>query len=71
MLFLSFIPELLTNSDVAKILIPLFLAILFLQSGLDKIIDWKGNLTWLKGHLSNLHLKILSRSCWEQSQYSK
>lgn len=30
----------------------LFLAITFLQSGLDKILDFKGNLSWLKGHFS-------------------
>jgi hypothetical protein len=29
-----------------------FLAILFLQSGIDKIIDHRGNLDWLKGHFS-------------------
>jgi hypothetical protein len=29
-----------------------FLAILFLQSGIDKIIDHRGNLEWLKGHFS-------------------
>jgi uncharacterized membrane protein YphA (DoxX/SURF4 family) len=28
----------------------LFLAILFIQSGLDKVFDWKGNLGWLTGH---------------------
>ena len=28
----------------------LMLAILFLQSGLDKVFDFKGNLSWLKGH---------------------
>lgn len=28
----------------------LFVAILFIQSGLDKILDFKGNLTWLTGH---------------------
>ena len=25
-------------------------AILFIQSGLDKVFDWSGNLGWLKGH---------------------
>ena len=30
-----------------------FLAILFLQSGLDKVFDWKVNLEWLKGHFAN------------------
>jgi diacylglycerol kinase len=29
-----------------------FLAILFLQSGIDKIIDRRGNLEWLKGHFA-------------------
>ena len=29
-----------------------FLAILFLQSGIDKIIDHRGNLDWLKGHFA-------------------
>jgi len=28
------------------------LVILWLQSGLDKITDYKGNLSWLKGHFS-------------------
>lgn len=30
----------------------LFVAILFVQSGLDKVLDWKGNLGWLTGHFS-------------------
>jgi hypothetical protein len=29
-----------------------FLAILFLQSGIDKIIDRRGNFEWLKGHFA-------------------
>ena len=35
----------------------LFLAILFLQSGFDKIFDKKGNLDWLITHFSNSPLK--------------
>src|SRR5947208_11515737 len=35
-----------------QILVSAFLAILFLQSGLDKIIDRRGNLEWLKGHFA-------------------
>jgi uncharacterized membrane protein YphA (DoxX/SURF4 family) len=27
-----------------------FLAITFVQSGLDKVFDWDGNLSWLKEH---------------------
>ena len=30
----------------------LFLAITFIQSGVDKILDWKGNISWLKSHFS-------------------
>ncbi len=29
-----------------------FLSILFLQSGIDKIIDYRSNLEWLKGHFA-------------------
>ncbi len=34
-----------------------FLAVLFLQSGLDKVFDWKGNLSWLKGHFAKSPFK--------------
>ncbi|CAN5471502.1 hypothetical protein BH18VER2_BH18VER2_14670 [soil metagenome] len=33
-------------------LISAFFAILFLQSGIDKVIDRKGNLDWLTGHFA-------------------
>jgi uncharacterized membrane protein YphA (DoxX/SURF4 family) len=35
-----------------QIFVSAFLAILFLQSGIDKIIDRRGNLEWLKGHFA-------------------
>src|SRR5436190_2145470 len=35
-----------------RILVSAFLAILFLQSGVDKIVDRKGNLEWLSGHFA-------------------
>ncbi len=34
----------------------LFMAILFIQSGLDKVFDWKGNVEWLTGHFSKTFL---------------
>ena len=34
----------------------LLVSILFLQSGLDKVFDWEGNLGWLKGHFSKTFL---------------
>ncbi len=35
-----------------QLLISAFFAILFLQSGIDKVIDRKGNLEWLTGHFA-------------------
>ena len=35
-----------------QIFLSAFLAILFLQSGLDKVMDRRGNLEWLKGHFA-------------------
>ena len=37
---------------VMQIFASAFLAILFLQSGIDKIVDRGGNLEWLKGHFA-------------------
>ena len=37
---------------LAQILVSAFLAILFLQSGIDKILDREGNLQWLSGHFA-------------------
>src|SRR5215467_11341689 len=35
-----------------QIFASVFLAILFLQSGIDKIVDRRGNFEWLKGHFA-------------------
>src|SRR5437868_14342927 len=35
-----------------QVLTSAFLAILFLQSGIDKVVDRRGNLEWLKGHFA-------------------
>ena len=37
---------------VMQIFTSAFLAILFLQSGIDKIVDRRGNFEWLKGHFA-------------------
>jgi hypothetical protein len=34
----------------------LLAALLFIQSGLDKAFDWKGNLGWLTGHFAKTFL---------------
>lgn len=41
---------------ITEILILIFIAITFLQSGFDKITDWQGNIGWLKGHFSKTFL---------------
>ncbi len=41
-----------TLKNITEILLLAFLIITFLQSGFDKIFDWKGNVTWLKEHFS-------------------
>ncbi len=39
-------------THLLQIFVSAFLAILFLQSGIDKIVDRRGNLEWLKGHFA-------------------
>jgi len=41
---------------VAQLLAAAFLAILFLQSGLDKVLDWKGNRAYLQGYFAKTPL---------------
>ncbi|GGW38807.1 hypothetical protein [Arenibacter certesii] len=43
--------HLITNAT--ELLLLLFLIITFVQSALDKMLDWKGNVVWLKGHFKN------------------
>ncbi len=40
-----------------ELLLSIFLVITFLQSGIDKITDWEGNVSWLKGHFKETPLK--------------
>lgn len=40
-----------------KILVLLFVFITFLQSGLDKVTDWKGNISWLKDHFKDTAIR--------------
>jgi len=53
MTLLSIIDQITGAQSSAQILVSLFLAVLFLQSGIDKVVDWKGNLGWLTGHFKN------------------
>ena len=48
-----------TGMDLMRVLVSAFHAILFLQSGIDKIVDRKGNIAWLTGHFSKSPLASL------------
>ena len=39
--------------DLVRLGAAVFLAILFLQSGIDKVVDRAGNVEWLTGHFAN------------------
>ncbi|MCB1025621.1 MAG: DoxX family protein [Acidobacteria bacterium] len=42
--------------NLPALLCAILTAILFIQSGLDKVFDWKGNLGWLTGHFEKTFL---------------
>ncbi|MEQ1645133.1 MAG: DoxX family protein [Pyrinomonadaceae bacterium] len=48
-------PELILK-NLPALFAALLVAILFIQSGLDKVFDWKGNMEWLTGHFSKSFL---------------
>ena len=45
---------------LCQILIAIFIAIAFIQSGIDKVLDRKGNLDFFKVHFANTFLSITS-----------
>lgn len=47
------------NGQSTIILTLLFLVVTFLQSGIDKITDWKGNVSFITDHFKNSPLKNL------------
>lgn len=42
---------------ITEIFLLLFLLITYLQSGMDKILDWQGNVGWLKEHFAKTPFK--------------
>lgn len=47
----------LIKANTTELILLVFLVITFLQSGLDKISDWNGNVGWLKGHFEKTPFK--------------
>lgn len=42
---------------IVRVLVSAFLAVLFLQSGLDKVLDWRGNLAYITEHFAQSPLR--------------
>lgn len=49
-----------TTLWVAQTFAAAFLAVLFLQSGLDKVLDWKGNKEYISGYFGKTPLRRFS-----------
>lgn len=49
------------DMDIIRLAIGVFWTLLFLQSGFDKVFDWKGNIDWLKGHFEKSFLSGMVR----------
>lgn len=47
----------LLSNYPTEVLILLFLTVTFLQSGIDKLLDWSGNVSFLKEHFKNSPFK--------------
>lgn len=47
----------LLSNHPTEVLILFFLIVTFLQSGIDKLLDWKGNVSFITEHFKNSPLK--------------
>ena len=47
----------LLSNYPTEVLVLLFLTVTFIQSGIDKLLDWKGNLSFITEHFQNSPLK--------------
>lgn len=45
------------SNHPAEVLLLIFLIITFIQSGIDKLLDWNGNISFIKEHFKNSPLK--------------
>ncbi|PKH49912.1 DoxX family protein [Tenacibaculum sp. Bg11-29] len=50
----------LIQKHATELLILLFLIITFLQSGIDKVTDWNGNVSFIKEHFKNSPFKNMA-----------
>ena len=45
------------SNHPAEVLLLIFLIVTFIQSGIDKLLDWNGNVSFIKEHFKNSPLK--------------
>ena len=57
----------LSVKNLPALFAALLVSILFIQSGLDKVFDWKGNFEWLTGHFSKTFLGGMVPICSRRS----
>ncbi len=50
-------PGIFEETLVIQVMVALFLGILFMESGTDKIFNWKGNLEFLRSHFDDTGLR--------------
>ncbi|MFO1472594.1 MAG: hypothetical protein U1F27_16345 [Turneriella sp.] len=58
---MEFFSDTTLQSQLLRSIVPLLMAVLFGQSGLDKVTDFRGNLDWMTGHFSKTILKGIVR----------
>jgi len=56
---MEFFSDFTIQNQLLRSLVPLLMAVLFGQSGLDKVTDFRGNLEWMTGHFSKTPLRSI------------
>lgn len=54
---MEFFSDTTLQNQLLRSIVPLLMAVLFGQSGLDKVTDFRGSLEWMTGHFSKTPLK--------------
>jgi hypothetical protein len=54
---MEFLSDISFQARLLRAVIPALMAVLFAQSGLDKVFDFRGNLSWMTEHFSKTFLR--------------
>ena len=58
---MEFLNDHIVQTQILQAIVPLLMVVLFTQSGLDKVFDFRGNLEWMTGHFSKTLLRSVVR----------